>query len=222
LDIFVGGYLDNHMPGGGVMKGYADSYAKQTGRPTRYLPNGRIGQIADAIREGNADGGPVNLVGHSWGGPDVYDAAALATAKGLKVDNLITLDPVSGPSHAPHGPQHAGTWMNVVGSPSQPDRTDWITNFPGFSQKPSNLPIQQADQTVSVDRNHGDVDGMMRDSGARALLDRSRQLAPADSTDADMSASRPGPLNDDLPMDDWIAARQAQMQQGAAASAPGM
>src|SRR5665213_639241 len=51
LDIFVGGYLDNHMPGGGVMKSYADSYSKQTGRPTRYLPNGRIGQIADAIRE---------------------------------------------------------------------------------------------------------------------------------------------------------------------------
>ena len=209
LDIFVGGGADDLMPGGGVMRSYSDSYAKQTGRPTRYLPNAQVGHIVDAIREGNSTGGPVNVVGHSWGGPDAYNAAAAAATDGLKIDNLVTLDPVSGPSRAVYGPPHATTWMNVYAAPAEPDYTDLITRLPPFSRKPSNLPVHEADQPVAVTRNHWDVAGMMCDSGARALLDGSRVLRadPSAAFDRPPTGSE---LHDNLPMMDWIKAREAQ------------
>lgn len=221
LDIFVGGGADDLMPGGGVMRSYADGYARQTGRPTRYLPNAQLAQIVDAIREGNATGGPVNIVGHSWGGPDAYNAAAAAATDGLTVDNLVTLDPVSGPSGAVYGPANAKTWMNVYAAPADPDYTDRITHLPPFSRKPSNLPVHEADQPVAVTRNHWDVGGMMRDSGARALLDSSR-VAVADPSVAFDRPPTEAELHDNLPMMDWIQAREAQKRgPGAVARVPG-
>lgn len=220
-DIFVGGGGDDLMPGGGVMRGYADDYRAATGRPTVYLPNARIGHIVDAIRAGNFDGGPVNVVGHSWGGPDAYNAVAQATGQGLRVDNLITLDPVKGLIGEYDGPHGAGRWLNVQVAPSKPDYTDAITSIPPFSAKPSNLPTANADQDVQLDLNHRDVDAMMRLSGARDLLDQSRSANPPPAVARSASPSAPrdpfvtGPptaqdLHDNLPMMDWIRARQAQ------------
>ena len=221
LDIFVGGGADDLMPGGGVMRSYSDDYAKQTGRPTRYLPNAQVAHIVDAIREGNATGGPVNIVGHSWGGPDAYNAAAAAATDGLKVDNLVTLDPVSGPIGAVYGAPHAKTWMNVYAAPAETDYTDLITHLPPLSRKPSNLPVHKADRPVAVARNHWDVAGMMRDSGARALLDGSR-LWPADPSAAFDRPPTGSALHDDLPMIDWITAREAQERgHGAVVGVPG-
>jgi pimeloyl-ACP methyl ester carboxylesterase len=215
MDIFIGGAADDVMPGGGVMRGYARSYGRETGRPTRYLPNGRIGRAEDAIRQGNADGGPVNVVGHSWGGPDAYNAVARARRDRLRVDNLITLDPVRGPGGALEGAEGAGAWMNVYASPTHPDYTDWITNFGPLSAKPSNLPTQQADEPVNVNLSHGDVDGMMEQSGARAVLDRSRQLGGAPSIKEDRQFGWPPSvqdLHDNLPMMDWIRRREAELR----------
>jgi len=160
----------------------------------------------------------VNVVGHSWGGPDAYDAVAAAHRAGYRVDNLITLDPVSGPTgmlHTPTGPTGAKAWMNVHGAPTHPDYTDDITNVTLLSKKPARLPVQRADRSVDVDLNHGDVDGMMRQSGARAVLDASRRLTSVDSDDAPGQFGRPPSLrelHDNLPMMDWIRAREAQVE----------
>ncbi|MBS0359830.1 MAG: hypothetical protein JSR98_00510 [Proteobacteria bacterium] len=221
-DIFVGGGADDIMPGGGLVRGYADAYRAETGRPTVYLPNARIGQVVDAIRDANLDGGPVNVVGHSWGGPDAYNAVAQATGQGLRVDNLITLDPVKGPIGEDHGPHGAGRWLNVQASPSRPDYTDWLANRPPFSAKPSGLPVAAADQNVGLDVNHRDVDAMMRFGGARDLLDQSRSANPPPTVAAaPVSVPAQPPLtswptaqqlHDNQPMMDWIRARQAQVR----------
>lgn len=213
MDIFIGGGWDNILPHG-VMKDYAKDYATQTGRPTRYFPNGAVDQVENAIREGVANGGPVNVVGHSWGGPDAYNAVARANRDGLPVANLVTLDPVGGPSRAVEGPVHPGTWMNVNAAPIHPDYTDWIASFPLLAHKPSDLPVQQADEPVDLQLNHRDVDDMMRRSGARALLDGSRQLDGAGrdtGAQAGQTFAAQG-LQDNLPMMDWIRQREAELQ----------
>ncbi len=223
LDIFVGGGADNWIPGGGIMDGYAKDYRAQTGRPTRYLPNSHILQIVDAIREGNERGGPVNVVGHSWGGPDAYNAVAQAAARGLHVDNLITLDPVSGPFGGYDGPPRAKTWLNVTAAPSHPDYTDQVTTFPGLAHKPSRLPIDLADQSATLDLNHRDAGQMMAHSGGRALLDQSRQFSPSEGANLTSLGTWPPTaqsLHDNLPMMDWMRARQAEVAGGSALSRP--
>jgi hypothetical protein len=59
----------------------------------------------------------------------------------------------------------------VVASPSAPDRSDALTRAPLLARKPSSLPVAQATRAVTLDLNHWDVVGMMRDSGARRLLE---------------------------------------------------
>jgi thioesterase domain-containing protein len=198
-DIFIGGYLDDLWPGDGVMHDYASRYQKQTGRPTQYFRNDRVGQVVDAIRQADASGGPANVVGHSFGGPDAYNAAAAALRQGLPVANVITLDPVSGHDGAVNGALSGAHWLNVQATTDHPNFSDLITHVPLLSAKPSNLPTRYADQTATVPAHHEDVAPMMRASGARAPLDRSRQIPD---------------LNDSLTTSEWIRRRNAATSAG--------
>jgi thioesterase domain-containing protein len=205
-DIFVGGGFDDILPRS-AMSEYVKDYAAQTGRPTQYVPNARVGQVVNAIRDANRSGGPVNVVGHSYGGPDAYNAVAIANRQGLHIDNLITLDPVSGPIGRVVGPAHPDTWVNVHAEPRRPDNSDRITSIWGVSHKPSNLPVQQAEQTQAA-LNHRDVEGMMQQSGARARLDLSRQVQE-EAADAFGRPQTAQDLHDNMPMMEWIRRRQA-------------
>lgn len=205
-DIFIGGGFDD-LPGFGVMRQYAEQYAAETGRPTLYFPNARTAAVVDAIARAAASGGPVNVIGHSYGGPDAYAAVARANRAGVRVDNLVTLDPVSGPSAAIRGVARPGTWMNVRAEADRPDQSDWIADRRPFSYKPSALPVEQADRAVSVRLNHRDVDEMMRQSGARALLDASRR-SPADPGEVLSAPPTADELHDNLPMMEWMRRRQ--------------
>lgn len=197
VDIFIGGGADDiHWPGmSGVMRDYAERYARETGRPTRYFPNARTPAVIGAIEQASRNGGPVNVVGHSWGGTDAYNAVGAATSRGLRVDNLITLDPVGGNfglaragSRSPRAP-----WIDVSAEPPQRERSDWIASMGG---KPSNLPRHAATERVKIPANHDDLAEMM-EAGPRAVLDRSR--------------ARVGP-DDRLPIDAWMAARDRRVE----------
>jgi pimeloyl-ACP methyl ester carboxylesterase len=198
MDIFVGGGGDDLPihPGFslGVMHDVFRDYTKDTGRPTTYVANGRVDQIVDAIREGNRTLGPVNVIGHSYGGPDAYDAVAQARKLGLRVDNLATLDPVTGFYAKPAGPNGAGHWINVQATTARPNFSDAVTNLGVLSQKPSSLPVADADRSVSIEANHEDVGRMMRLGGVRKMLDDSRRLPE---------------LHDDLPMPAWMERRSS-------------
>ena len=207
VDIFVGGFLDDVIPNG-AMSAYVKDYARQTGRPVQYYPSGRVGSVVNAIRDANRADGPVNVVGHSFGGPDAYAAVARANRQGLRVDNLITLDPVNGPSGRIAGQARPGRWMNVAAQPDQPDQSDRITGVRPFAHKPSALPTEQADNPVNVRLNHRDVEGMMQQSGARGLLDRSRER-PSGPEAAFYSPPGADELRDNLPMMDWMRLRRA-------------
>lgn len=195
LDIFVGGLFDDlPLARTGVTRDYAKTYAKETGRPTRYFGNARVDEVLGAIRDANATGGPVDVVGHSYGGPDAYSAAVRARREGLRVDNLLTLDPVTAFFAKPQKGRAAGSWINVKAVTDRPNTSDRITHIPVLSENPSRLPTGVADRHASVEAHHEDVESMMRHGGARGILDASRQL--------------PAPvLSDKQPINDWMKAR---------------
>jgi pimeloyl-ACP methyl ester carboxylesterase len=139
-----------------------------------YYPNARTGEVVEAIRAANRVSGPVNVVGHSYGGPDAYNAAVRAGREGLRVDNLVTLDPVTAFFAKPESGRPLGSWTNVTAVPPEPQR-DWFTNFLFLSKNPSTLPANVADRRPSVAAQHGDVDLLMTRSGARGVLDASRE-----------------------------------------------
>jgi pimeloyl-ACP methyl ester carboxylesterase len=172
IEIFIGGGGDD-LPGFGVMRAYAAAYARETGRPTLYFPNGRKRRVLRAIAR-HQDGGPVNLIGHSWGAIDAYNVAILARRRGLRVDNLLTVDPVGGRFllARPRRGERPGLWTSIVAHPPVRHQSDAMAELGG---KPSRLPTAEADRQYRVDAHHFDVEAMMA-AGGRAILDESRRL----------------------------------------------
>ena len=174
MDIFIGGGGDDlDWLGLGVVRRYAADFAAETGRPVLYIPNARSGPLRHAIQTSARRGEGVNLIGHSWGAIDAYQGAIWATDRGLAVANLFTLDPVSGPWRRPAPWPGGGFWLNVQAEPLRPDRSDRLTRTRPFARKPPRLPLTVAQESVTLDLNHWDVEGMMRLSGARDRLERS-------------------------------------------------
>jgi pimeloyl-ACP methyl ester carboxylesterase len=172
VEIFIGGGGDDlAFLNLGVVADYARRYAAETGRRVLYVPNARIRTVRDAIRAAARAGERVSLIGHSWGGPDAWRAAAWAARDGLPVARLITLDPVGGPLPRRFEAPLPAPWLNVEAQPSTPDRSDWLTSLRPYARKPSPLPVALATRHVALDLNHRDVAGMMRLSGARRWLD---------------------------------------------------
>jgi thioesterase domain-containing protein len=204
-DIFVGGFLDHIKTpvSGHVVKGYAERHRRQVLHPVEYHRTGEIDRVVDTIRRANRAGGPVNVVGHSWGGPDAYSAVVQARAQGLRVDNLVTVDPVSRPGENIGRLPAGQRWVNVEGVPRKRELSDLITNIPLVSRKPSRLPIARATKTVRIEASHADFERMMRLGGGQEQLASSRKASSA-STDATADAGRP---DDALPAREWMLER---------------
>ncbi|WP_397420452.1 hypothetical protein [Phenylobacterium sp.] len=194
-DIFIGGFLDDKETGvSGALRQYKDAYAKETGRRVAYFPNARTGEVVEAIRAANRLGGPVNVVGHSYGGPDAFNATVRAGREGLRVDNLVTVDPVTAFRAAPERGRPAGFWMNVDATPSSRDGSDRLARIPFFAGIPSRLPTDRADRRPAISAHHKDVDTLMVRSGAREVLDASRR-------------PKMDILSDEQPINDWMKTR---------------
>jgi len=169
LDVFIGGGGDDLMPGGGVLRDYARRHAAETGRRVAYFANARVGRIVRTLR-GRGAAQIVNLIGHSWGGPDAYRVAEALAAQGRDAAALITLDPVAGPLRRPRGGIGAAAWLDVCAAPRRPDRSDRLATLRPWSRKPSQLPTHAADRRVVLDLHHWDVAGMMALAGGRDFL----------------------------------------------------
>ena len=176
MEIFIGGGGDDlAFLGLGVVANYAARFARETGRPGLYFPNARTRTLRRAIAAAARAGDAVSLIGHSWGGPDAWRAAAWAARNGWPVGKLITLDPVGGPLPRRFRASLPTPWLNVGTRPSSPDRSDRLTSLAPFARKPSGLPLTLATRHVALDLNHRDVAAMMALSGARAWLEGGSQ-----------------------------------------------
>ena len=171
MEIFNGGGGDDlAFLNLGVLAHYARRYMAETGRPVAYVANARTTTLRRAIRLAAQAGEAVSLIGHSWGGPDAWRAAAWAARNGMSVSRVVTLDPVGGPLPRRFEGRLPVPWLNVDAQPSLPDRSDWLTSLRPYARKPSGLPIALATRNVVLDVNHRDVARMMELSGARQWL----------------------------------------------------
>lgn len=203
VDIFIGGGADDWHPilrlgSKGPMRQYAEDYRSETGRPTRYFPNSRPEKVLAAVRQAQRGGGPVNIVGHSWGATDAYNVAARAAREGLRIDNLATLDPVGGNLGVGgvSGREAAGDWTNVK---AVPRRRDFVADGAAtIGGKPSRVPVGQADSVRNVSATHGNVEVMMKRGGVRRRLDLSRAMPRVEE------------LHDGLTTPEWMRRRSAQ------------
>lgn len=166
VDIFIGGGGDTVT---GIMRDYAGQWQKaHPDRQVLYYNRGDGDIVRETINSYATSDEPVNVIGHSWGAATAGDAADDSYGH---VTNLITLDPVSRlEGMSGKKPDNVQNWLNVTANPSTPNRDDKIAAIGG---KPSSLPTDKADTNVTVNRNHGDAAGMMRDSGAAKVIDDS-------------------------------------------------
>lgn len=74
----------------GVVRRYAEDFAAAMRRSVFYVPNARSKRLCRAIKAAMRRGEGVNLIGHSWGAIDAYQAATWAAGRGLVVANLVT------------------------------------------------------------------------------------------------------------------------------------
>ncbi|MBA3811884.1 MAG: alpha/beta fold hydrolase [Caulobacteraceae bacterium] len=119
MEIFIGGGGDDlGFLNFGVMADYARSYAARTGRRVLSVPHAGTSRVRRAIAVASRAGEGVSLIGHSWGGPDAWRAAAWAVRAVLPVRGLITLDPVGGPLRRRFEGPAPAFWLNVEARPS--------------------------------------------------------------------------------------------------------
>jgi hypothetical protein len=133
--------------------------------------------------EERAHGGPIILIGHSWGGPQAYELARDLKARGNSVIGLFTADPVSRISS---GTRPNTFWVNVAAASQARDATDHVASVGG---KPSALPVQSADVDAVASGHHVDLDKIMQqplnngisaEDQIKALVRAASKAAPID------------------------------------------
>lgn len=106
--------------------------------------------------EQRAKGGPIILIGHSWGASEAYKAARALRDRGNNVVMLITADPVS--KIRGSGPPPDTLWVNINAKTDSPDQSDWVAEAGG---KPSRLPTDRAQINATVPGHHRELPEMM-------------------------------------------------------------
>ncbi|MFN9147027.1 MAG: hypothetical protein ACK5VS_03470, partial [Hyphomonadaceae bacterium] len=138
--------------------------------------------VRDAIKARHDANLPVILIGHSFGGSEAISNALWAKGKGIRVDLLITVDPVGVPDYvpklalAPYAERLRGvatTWVNVTADkpgigPGDVPATFW--------KKTPQIIQEKATRTVSArNADHADFDKMMFAIGAKGLIEGVRK-----------------------------------------------
>ncbi len=121
----------------------------------------------DAIRKllnGEAKGGHVALVGHSYGG----DTAFWVLKDTPNVDLLVSIDPVGRFQRSWTAIRaDAAVWLNVRAEPSSANRSfDDTIAWAGrkYSRPPAKGQSGAPNHGIVANRTHGDFRGMMRDA----------------------------------------------------------
>lgn len=116
VDIFIGGLLDRSSC---IVFNYRKMFLRAfPARTTFYFEHDQRREIIATImaaREGHA-ACKFNLIGHSWGAVTAIRAANALAAKGIDVEQVITVDPVSRTRIAVMSRSTA--WINVNAAPA--------------------------------------------------------------------------------------------------------
>jgi RHS repeat-associated protein len=161
IDIYIGGASDassTHI---------VQNYARGRGV---YFSHSSAGGAIRLMRDAAARGEPINVIGHSLGGAAAISLVGLA---GVRVDLLITIDPVGGVYNPSRAGWNAREWVNVTANPEQADRSDYIAGV-GRALL-ANPETGGADENVATRRHHGQFSEMMSDISADGRIRESNR-----------------------------------------------
>ncbi|MCZ8207696.1 MAG: hypothetical protein O9270_05820 [Aquidulcibacter sp.] len=179
LPIYISGGGEGYLPGEWVGRNVIDYLEDEPGAQYWHM---ETVAVRDAIKARHDANLPVILIGHSFGGSEAISNALWAKGKGIRVDLLITVDPVGVPDYvpklalAPYAERLRGvatTWVNVTADkpgigPGDVPATFW--------KKTPQIIQEKATRTVSArNADHADFDKMMFAIGAKGLIEGVRK-----------------------------------------------
>jgi len=95
VNVFIGGLLDRSS---GIVRAYQKSFSLRYPHHTSfYFEHDQCREVISCVKTAVADNaaGSINLIAHSWGAVTAIKAANELAREGIKVDQVITIDPVS-------------------------------------------------------------------------------------------------------------------------------
>ncbi|MGF1549404.1 MAG: RHS repeat-associated core domain-containing protein [Sphingomonadaceae bacterium] len=161
-DIYIGGARDYNNQ---IVYGYASRQAQDNpGRVVRYFQHDQDERIREALYDAQATDEPVNVFAHSWG---TDTAVTIIRETGVRVDNLVTVDPVSlrGDYTRPSG---VVNWLNIVADPQGLE----ISNIVAMVGRKRGA-LEGADSNVFVSANHAEFSTMMDKGGGTGIREKS-------------------------------------------------
>lgn len=176
IDIYFGGAGDTLF---GVVRGYVDQQRVSLAggnRPYRsihWLPWGSLYRGAGLALQAAQRGEPINIIGHSWGGSTAIALVRLLREQGIRVNNLVTIDPVQAFELGGIDRSNVDHWTNVY-SISEGGNGDTVANV-GRQMREV---LFQADEPWLSNEPHANFPQMMNEIGADGLLDGTYCLLP--------------------------------------------
>lgn len=165
-DIYIGGANDKDATR--IVQAYAAEQMRQhPGRDIQYYSWADTKGIAAALDKGIPIKEPLNVIGHSLGGAE---AIRQATGTSAKIDNLITIDPVSSAGNGSK-PSNVAAWANVTAAPSDRNFSDTVASAGRAAFGTTNT--SGADISVTSPSSHGDFSDMMSQVRAPQAIESS-------------------------------------------------
>jgi hypothetical protein len=165
-DIYIGGAEDKDATR--IVQSYAETQKRQhPDRDIQYFSWAEKKAIAAAISRGIPIKEPLNIIGHSLGGAE---AIRQATTTSARIDNLVTIDPVSSAGSGAK-PDNVATWANVTAAPSDRNFSDVVAGAGRTLFGTTNT--TGADIWLTSPASHGDFDQMMKEVHATQAIDSS-------------------------------------------------
>jgi RHS repeat-associated protein len=161
VDIYIGGLADRRFQP--VYSYYLAQKAAHPDREILYFEWSDTAKVMNAVTWASLQNEPVNLISHSWG---TYTALTVAHGSNVRIDNLITVDPVSRSGNYSR-PKNVGYWLNIVAGGGK-NSSDIVAAIGGKLGA-----IQGADESKTVDASHADFGIMMQRGGGVARREES-------------------------------------------------
>jgi pimeloyl-ACP methyl ester carboxylesterase len=174
-DIYIGGA--NDKGGSQIVQDYvARQIREHPNRDIRYFSWADKVGIRAAINKGLPITEPLNVIGHSLGGAEAIRQALGTSAK---IDNLITIDPVSSAGSGAK-PENVAVWANVTGAPADRNFSDTVASTGRALLGTTDT--TGADVSVTSPYSHGDFSDMMQQVHAPEAIEASYRNGSAQCT----------------------------------------
>ena len=159
-DVFIGGNFDSHSR---IVKTYQLNFAvKYSGRQTNYFQWHQQEEIIADIHEfmRQNPGESINLIGHSYGGTTAANVAEALAVDGVRIETLITIDPVSRWWSRSSNAGNVDYWVNVLADPLSSNGFEgdlWATLGGRWGEWPS----ERADIHFSAPFHHNEFSDLI-------------------------------------------------------------